>query len=135
MVQMVGVLIFALGLPDMFASLEHGAHVDNAVMVLGYVVMRVPMVVPVGAGRPPGPGARAGVPHLHRHDPVAQVGWVALLFAHTGIAATAAWFVVLVSVELVGPLMAETRGAARRGTPTTSRSATGCWSSSRSARA
>ena len=44
----------------------------------------------------------------------AQVGWVALLFAHTGLAATAAWFAVLISVELVGPLLAETRGG---GTP------------------
>jgi low temperature requirement protein LtrA len=44
MVQMVGVLILALGLSTMFDSLEHGEHVDNGVMVLGYVVMRVPMV-------------------------------------------------------------------------------------------
>ena len=44
MVQMLGVVILALGLPDMFASLEHGEHLDNRVMVLGYVVMRVPMV-------------------------------------------------------------------------------------------
>lgn len=44
MVQMVGVLILALGLPAMLESLLHGEHVDNAVMVAGYVVMRVPMV-------------------------------------------------------------------------------------------
>ena len=45
MVQMVGVLILALGLPAMFESLDEGEHVDNGVMVLGYVVMRVPMVL------------------------------------------------------------------------------------------
>ena len=45
MVQMVGVLILALGLPDMFDSLLGDDHVDSSVMVLGYVVMRVPMVV------------------------------------------------------------------------------------------
>ena len=44
MVQMVGVIVLALGLPRMFASLEHGEHVDNGVMVLGYVIMRVPMI-------------------------------------------------------------------------------------------
>ena len=44
MVQMVGVLILALGLPQMFESLHEGDHVDNGVMVLGYVVMRVPMI-------------------------------------------------------------------------------------------
>src|ERR671919_2555388 len=41
LIQMLGVLIFALGLPDMFASLDHGDTVDNRVMVGGYVVMRL----------------------------------------------------------------------------------------------
>src|SRR5919112_1514338 len=44
MVQMVGVLVFALGLPDMFASLYEGDTVDNRVMVAGYVVMRLALV-------------------------------------------------------------------------------------------
>jgi hypothetical protein len=44
MVQMLGVLIFALGLPDMFASLYEGDTVDNRVMVAGYIVMRVALV-------------------------------------------------------------------------------------------
>ena len=49
MVQMVGVIILALGLPDMFASIDHGETLDNGVMVAGYVVMRVPIGVPVAA--------------------------------------------------------------------------------------
>ena len=44
LVQMVGVIILALGLPPMFASIDHGTTLDNGVMVLGYVVMRVAMV-------------------------------------------------------------------------------------------
>ena len=44
MVQMVGVLIFTLGLPDVFTSIDQGQHLNNAVMVAGYVVMRVAMV-------------------------------------------------------------------------------------------
>lgn len=44
MVQMIGVLVLALGLPRMFASIEHGGHLDNSVMVLGYVIMRIAMV-------------------------------------------------------------------------------------------
>lgn len=43
MVQMIGVLVLALGLPRMFASIEHGDHLDNSIMVLGYVIMRVAM--------------------------------------------------------------------------------------------
>src|SRR4030095_13356152 len=44
MVQMVGVLVLALGLPVMFQSVDEGRVVDNRVMVAGYVVMRVAMV-------------------------------------------------------------------------------------------
>ncbi len=44
MVQMVGVLILALGIHPFFASIEHGDHVDNAILVAGYVVMRIALV-------------------------------------------------------------------------------------------
>src|ERR1700755_352032 len=44
MVQMVGVLILAAGVPRMFASIERAGRLDNSVMVFGYVVMRVPLV-------------------------------------------------------------------------------------------
>src|SRR6188768_2788733 len=45
MVQMVGVVVFALGLPQFFHSLEVGHGVDNGVMVGGYVIMRVAMIM------------------------------------------------------------------------------------------
>ena len=41
MVEMLGVLMLALGLPALFHSLDEGEHVDNGVVVAGYVVMRV----------------------------------------------------------------------------------------------
>ena len=44
MVQMVGVIVNALGMEEMFASPDRGAHPDVSVMVLGYVVMRGSMV-------------------------------------------------------------------------------------------
>jgi low temperature requirement protein LtrA len=44
MVQMVGVIILALGLEQMFASIDHGSTLDNGVMVAGYVVMRTSML-------------------------------------------------------------------------------------------
>src|SRR5918997_4566555 len=37
MVQMIGVIVLALGLPQMFMSIEEGEHVGNGVMVAGYV--------------------------------------------------------------------------------------------------
>src|SRR5688572_10727815 len=44
LVVMVGVLVVALGVPDVFHSLAEGAHLDNTVMVTGYVIMRLATV-------------------------------------------------------------------------------------------
>ena len=86
MVQMVGVIILALGLPPLFASIEHGGHVDNAVLVAGYVVMRVAMVAQWLRAARQDPDAAAGLPDLRdRSVTVAQIGWIAQIFAaHVG---------------------------------------------------
>ena len=44
MVQMVGVVVLALGMPRVFHSLDEGHTLDNRVLVAGYVIMRVAMV-------------------------------------------------------------------------------------------
>ncbi len=64
MVQMVGVLILALGLPRFFASIEHGDHVDNAVLVAGYVVMRIALVAQWLRAARQDPEHRVGLPDL-----------------------------------------------------------------------
>src|SRR5215213_7537761 len=78
MVQMLGVLIFALGLPDMFESLDHGDTVDNRVMVAGYVLMRVALLFlwwqVSRHDLERAPAARTYVTAVG----IAQVGWVAL---------------------------------------------------------
>jgi low temperature requirement protein LtrA len=109
MVQMVGVIVLALGLPQMFASIDHGDTLDNGVMVAGYVVMRTALVFLWW--------------QVSRHDPerspaarkymltvgVAQVGWVALAVADLPIVETFVLFGALLGVELVGPFVAERR--------------------------
>jgi low temperature requirement protein LtrA len=109
MVQMVGVLILALGLPVMFDSLEHGDHVDNSVMVLGYVVMRVPMVGQWARAARQDPGRRSACMAYIVTILAAQAGWVVLLVANTSILATFTAAGALVLVELAGPVIAETR--------------------------
>jgi low temperature requirement protein LtrA len=107
MVQMVGVIILALGLPEVFASIDHGETLDNGVVVAGYIVMRVPMAFQ---------WLRAS-----RHDParrpahltyfwtiiVAQIGWTALVFLSLPIGTTFAAFTVLYAIELLGPIVAQ----------------------------
>ena len=107
MVQMAGVLILALGLPTMFDSLQHGGHVDNSVMVLGYVVMRVPMIFQWARAARQDPAHRRACEAYIVTILAAQIGWVGLLFAHTSVAATIALVLVLVLIELTGPVIAE----------------------------
>jgi low temperature requirement protein LtrA len=106
-VQMVGVLVLSLGLPQMFASIDHGDTLDNGVMVAGYVVMRVPLLFLWW--------------QVSRHDPehrraagiyittigVAQVGWVALTVAGLPVGTFFAVGAVLLAIELAGPFIAE----------------------------
>src|SRR5579862_3609922 len=76
MVQMIGVLVLAAGLPRMFASIEGSGHLDNSVMVLGYVIMRVALVFQwLSAGK--GDPARRRVCLTYAATiSIAQVGWV-----------------------------------------------------------
>lgn len=41
---MIGVLLLALGTSAIFAGFEHGWELDNTAVVLGYVIMRVPLL-------------------------------------------------------------------------------------------
>jgi low temperature requirement protein LtrA len=109
MVQMVGVLILALGLPDMFESLVEGEHVDNRVLVLGYVVMRVPMLVQWARASRQDPSRAAACRAFIVTIVVTQVGWIALAFANTSIPVTLALFVILGVGEMTGPMIAERR--------------------------
>ena len=107
MVQMVGVVVLSLGLPQMFASIDHGDTLDNDVMVAGYVIMRAALVFlwwrvsvqdPVRA-----PAARSYMTTVG----LAQVGWVALAVVDLPIVTTFLLFPVLLALELAGPPLAE----------------------------
>jgi low temperature requirement protein LtrA len=109
MVQMIGVLVLALGLPPMFESIDNGAHVDNGVMVLGYVIMRVGLValwLRVAWQDPPRrPCALTYATTLM----LAQLGWIGLLVADTSIGVMFSVAAVLIIIELAGPAVAERR--------------------------
>ncbi len=114
MVQMIGVLILALGLPRMFASIEHGEHLDPSIMVLGYVVMRVALVFQwLRAARQDRARRRVSLTYAVAVS-LAQVGWAALIFVHFSIAVTFVLIGMLAIVELAGPVLAERKDG---GTP------------------
>jgi len=108
MVQMVGVLVLALGLPRMFESItHHDQHLDVQLMVIGYVIMRLPMVGQwLRAGRAD-PERRALCSKMVWTLLVAQAGWVLVILVNPSMGVTAVTVVVLIGIELAGPLLAE----------------------------
>ncbi len=114
MLQMVGVIVLALGLPVMFESIDEGETVDNRVMVAGYVIMRVGMVFQWARAARHDPARRSACETYITTILVAQAGWVVLALAHTSIGVTFACVALLTLVEVAGPVIAETR---KGGTP------------------
>jgi low temperature requirement protein LtrA len=109
MVQMIGVIVLSLGLPQMFASIDHGDTLDNRVVVAGYVVMRASLVF---LWWMVARHDEARAPAAHTYMAVigtAQVGWVTLAILGLPIGLTFALMSVLYALELVGPFVAERR--------------------------
>jgi low temperature requirement protein LtrA len=116
MVQMVGVVVLALGLPPMFDSIDEGAGATmaNEVGVLGYVIIRVAMVfLWLRAARQSPDRSRACYTYAATIS-VAQVGWAAMIPADVTVGGFFAVGALLTAVELIGPVVAE-RG--KGGTP------------------
>ncbi|KOF12430.1 membrane protein [Ensifer adhaerens] len=109
MVQMVGVLILAIGLPAMFHSIDEGGHLDNGVMVLGYVVMRVAMIFQWLRATRQDPARRDACLTYVIAIGIAQLGWIVLIFFDFSLTVSIAMVVVLTAIEMLGPYIAETR--------------------------
>ncbi|MBO3749261.1 low temperature requirement protein A [Streptosporangiaceae bacterium NEAU-GS5] len=107
MVQMVGVIVIALGVEGMFRAFDHGSSLDFRVPTFGYVVMRVSMVFlwSMAARHDPGraPAARKHIWTIG----VAQAGWVTLALLGLPMSiylpASTAFFLL----ELFGPVLAQ----------------------------
>jgi low temperature requirement protein LtrA len=111
MVQMVGVVILALGLSQMFASIDHGATLDNGVMVAGYVVMRLSLVFLWWEVSRHDTEHRAAAYTYMATVGVAQIGWVLLAISHLSVGATFALMAPLFALEIAGPFIAERKSS------------------------
>ena len=107
MVEMLGVLILALGLPALFHSLDEGEHVDNGVVVAGYVVMRVATIALWLRAAKHDPGRRRTALTYVVFVSITQLGWVVLIFVNLPLAPTMGLTLLLIALELVGPYVAE----------------------------
>jgi low temperature requirement protein LtrA len=113
MVQMVGVIVVSLGLPALFASLDHGDTLDLGVVVAGYVIMRGSLLFLWWQVSRHDPGHRSTARSYIGWVGLAQVGWIALAIAAPPIATTIAIYLGLIGLEMLGPWLAEKKG----GTP------------------
>ncbi|QDQ95689.1 low temperature requirement protein A [Rhodococcus sp. WB9] len=114
MVQMIGVVILALGMPPMFASIDRGVELDNSVMVSGYIVMRVAMVFQWLRAAKHDPEHRPASLTYATTLVIAQIGWVALVIAPLTVEYAFGFGAILILVELTSPVIAERY---RGGTP------------------
>ena len=107
MVQMAGVIVVSLGLPQLFESIDHGDTLDAGVLVAGYVVMRLALFFlwwQVSRHDP----ERAPAAHTYMLTiAIAQVGWVALVVVDPPIGTAFAIYPLLLLIEMTGPRIAE----------------------------
>jgi low temperature requirement protein LtrA len=109
MVQMLGVLVLALGLPPAFESIDEGEHVDNSVVVAGYVIMRVAVIALwLRIARDDHARRRSALAYATVIG-IAQVGWVTVIFINPSLPVTFAIIIALWVVEMAGPYLVERR--------------------------
>ncbi|WP_238146781.1 low temperature requirement protein A [Ornithinimicrobium murale] len=109
MVQMLGVLVIALGMPALFHSIDVGEHIDNGIVVAGYVVMRVSTIALwLRAGRHD-PPRRPATQTYARLIALAQVVWVIQIFTYPPLPVTVVVTLLLVIFEMSIPAIAERR--------------------------
>jgi low temperature requirement protein LtrA len=107
--QMIGAVVFVLGLPLSFSAAEEGASAINGFLVLGYIVMRVPLIVLwLRAAREDPSGRRTAIAYAVTIA-VAQVGWaLTVVIPMSGVVASFA-IVTLALAEMVAPVVIERR--------------------------
>jgi low temperature requirement protein LtrA len=106
-VEMIGVIVLSLGIPRAFKSIDSGTGVDNGVMVLGYVIMRLAMLFLWLRAASQDPPRRKTCLTYAVTLLVAQIGWVGLLLARPGWTAVMLVGSLLLLIELSGPVIAE----------------------------
>ena len=107
MVQMVGVVILALGIPAMFESIEEGHHLDNRVIVAGYVVMRVAMISQWLRVAKQSPEYRDTALRYAKGVGLAQIGWVVVAIIELPLVPTLCLTTALTVFEMCVPFWAE----------------------------
>ncbi|MEU7428466.1 low temperature requirement protein A [Streptomyces sp. NPDC040750] len=107
MLQMIGVVVFSLGLPALFDSVREGTHLELRAMVIGYVVMRVAMVLQWRrAARESREFHAVGSAQI-RWTVIAQAGWLVIAFVALPLPFVFLAFALLGALELLLPVLSQ----------------------------
>jgi low temperature requirement protein LtrA len=107
MIQLLGVLILAMGIEPLFHSLVEGDHVNNAVIVGGYVIMRLALVFQWLRAARQDPARRQTCRRYATYLGAVQLGWIAVLIIQADVPTTLTMTVPLFVLEMATPYVAE----------------------------
>lgn len=114
MIQMVGVVVIALGLPTTSASIHEGETLNITVTVIGYVVIRLAQLINWVRIYLQAPAHREASRRYITTLLISQVLWLLLAFSQLNLH-TAVWVLpILIILETLGPIIGEGRD---QGTP------------------
>ncbi|WP_062385209.1 low temperature requirement protein A [Demequina iriomotensis] len=108
LVQMLGVTILALGIGDLFAGFDEGV-LDNGVIVVGYVIMRLSMVSLWLRAARDDPHHRSVLLGYVKVIGGAQIGWIITAFVPLPIPLLLVLMAVLYATEVGGSAFLESR--------------------------
>ncbi|AFR30812.1 low temperature requirement protein A [Arthrobacter sp. Rue61a] len=107
MIQMVGVLILAMGIEPMFHSIVEGDHVNNVAILIGYIIMRVALIFQWLRAARQDPERRETCLRYAKYLAIVQVGWVIALVIETDVLTTFLLAAPLFILEMATPYFAE----------------------------
>ncbi|MFB2596515.1 low temperature requirement protein A [Herbiconiux sp. P17] len=108
-VQMVGALILVFGLPQSFHDAAEGHNPNNLLMVIGYIVMRVPLILLWLRAARHDPTHRATAIAYAVTITLAQTGWLLTAIIPMPALVAVLALVVLVAAEMVTRVIIEKR--------------------------
>jgi low temperature requirement protein LtrA len=108
-VQMVGVIILTFGLPVAFESAQHGGSPNNALLVIGYLVMRVPLIALWLRAAREDPDSRVTARAYAMTIGIAQTAWLLTIILPMPTAVTIGLLVALALGEMTAPVLIERR--------------------------
>jgi len=111
MMQMVGIIVVALGIPAVFESLDAGEPIDYSVVAAGYVVMRASLIAMWLRAAIQDPANRRVAFRYAGYNAVIQTAWVVVAIASIDVMPLLATLIVLLWAAELGGHVFATRGA------------------------